>query len=63
MKLTCTSIFFFFFDEQKKKVGKTNVAILSGRDHSSTLPAESGALLGCKGTTVSHSFPAPRGIH
>ena len=23
----------------------------------------SGALLGCKGTTVSHSFPAPRGTH
>ena len=41
--------------------GSTNVEILPGHDHSRILPAGSEALLGCKGTMVSHNFPSPRG--
>ena len=37
------------------------MAILLGHDHSSTLLAGFGALLGCRGTMVSRSFPVPRG--
>ena len=36
------------------------MTILFGRDYSSILPAWSRALLGCRGTMVSHNFPAPR---
>ena len=55
-------LFSFFFYERKMGRGANNVAILLGRDHSSTLPAGSEALLGCRRTIESHSFPTPRGI-
>ena len=41
--------------------GATNMAILLGRNHSSTLLTKSEALLKCKGTMVSHSCLAPQG--
>ena len=37
------------------------MAILPEHYNSSTLPTRSGVLLGCRRTTVSHSFLAPRG--
>ena len=53
--------FHSFFDEQKMGRGAINMAILSGRDHNSTLPVGFRALLGYRGTTVSHSFSTSRG--
>lgn len=50
-------IFFFLINGW---VEATNVIILPECDHSSTLFAGSGALLGCKKTIISHNFPAPR---
>ena len=48
---------FFFFNERKMGRGTINVAILFGHDYNSTLPVRSKALLECRRTTVSHSFP------
>ena len=53
--------FHSFFDEQKMGRGATNVAILPRHDHNSTLPVGSGALLGYRGTTLSHNLWVLRG--
>ena len=47
----------FWWTKKGKGWGATNVAILLRSDHSSTLPARSGALLGCKRTTVRTTNP------
>ena len=50
------------FMNEKRVVGGDQHGNSTWGDHSSILPAGFGALLGCRGITISHNFPALREI-